>query len=147
MKRIAVTGKDTLAVPGATTAAGNGDGSRSPRIGGPGSAFKPYASSENLFDPSNFRKEAAAPAVGASGASMVVMANQNYPLANGSDLTKLTDSRYFMQQRPPPHHGHPSAESGSGGGPQMPFHHKAVRDLRKQVLNPVIHTLPSYSSW
>jgi hypothetical protein len=23
----------------------------SPRLGGPGSAFKPYASSENLFDP------------------------------------------------------------------------------------------------
>ena len=63
---------------------------------------------------------------------MVVMANQNYPLANGSDLTKLTDSRYFMQQRPPPHHGHPTA-----GSQQMPLHHKAVRDLRKQVSFPI----------
>ena len=118
-----LSGKDTLAVPG-----GNGDGSRSPRIGGPGSAFKPYASSENLFDPANFRKDSTVSTASSSGGQMVVMANQNYPLANGSDLTKLTDSRYFMQQRPPPHHGHPTA-----GNQQMPLHHKAVRDLRKQV--------------
>ena len=89
--------KDTLTVPGA-----GGDGSHSPRIGGPGSAFKPYASSENLFDPSNFNQRKLSEPAGNN--KMVVMTNNNmnYPLANGQgDLTKLTDSRsvtlFFFQ--------------------------------------------------
>ena len=85
----AMVTKDTLTVPGA-----GGDGSHSPRIGGPGSAFKPYASSENLFDPANFNQRKLSEPAGNN--KMVVMTNnnQNYPLANGQgDLTKLTDSR------------------------------------------------------
>merc|ERR1712123_486147 len=41
---------DNMLVP---RSAGN-DPQLSPRLGGPGSAFKPYASSENLYDPSLF---------------------------------------------------------------------------------------------
>ena len=141
----AMVTKDTLTVPGA-----GGDGSHSPRIGGPGSAFKPYASSENLFDPANFNQRKLSEPAGNN--KMVVMTNnnQNYPLANGQgDLTKLTDSRsvtlfisfnlkskspmtctllfrYFMQ-RPPPHQGAPVGGPGAPGG--LALHHK-VRDLR-----------------
>ena len=41
---------------------GNIDLQFSPRIGGPGSAFKPYASNENLYDPLLFPRNAADPA-------------------------------------------------------------------------------------
>jgi len=106
---------------------GHSPGGHSPRIGGPGSAFKPYASSENLYDPNNFRK------VSSDGREMVVL-SQNYPLQNG-DSTKLTDSRYFMQLRPPPHQGAPSgAAAAFSGGPV--FTHSKIRELRKPIRAP-----------
>lgn len=49
-KRRSLIEVDTLLVP--KTA--DHDPQLSPRLGGPGSAFKPYASSENLFDPNLF---------------------------------------------------------------------------------------------
>jgi hypothetical protein len=49
-KRRSLIEIDSMHVP---RSAGN-DPQLSPRLGGPGSAFKPYASSENLFDPSLF---------------------------------------------------------------------------------------------
>ena len=71
----------------------------SPRIGGPGSAFKPYASNENLFDPNNFASKQKS----GNESSAAESVRQNYPLHNGSML----DSRYFMkdgrEMRPPMH--------------------------------------------
>eukprot|EP00092_Neocalanus_flemingeri_P000850 GFUD01000907.1.p1 GENE.GFUD01000907.1~~GFUD01000907.1.p1 ORF type:complete len:3255 (-),score=789.69 GFUD01000907.1:272-10036(-) len=49
-KRRSLIEIDNMLVP---RSAGN-DPQLSPRLGGPGSAFKPYASSENLYDPSLF---------------------------------------------------------------------------------------------
>merc|ERR1719430_2579430 len=49
-KRRSLIEVDTLLVPKTVEP----DPQLSPRLGGPGSAFKPYASSENLFDPSLF---------------------------------------------------------------------------------------------
>lgn len=49
-KRRSLIEVDTLLVPRSA----DHDPQLSPRLGGPGSAFKPYASSENLFDPSLF---------------------------------------------------------------------------------------------
>jgi hypothetical protein len=50
-KRRSLIEVDTLLVPKSGEVY---DPQLSPRLGGPGSAFKPYASSENLFDPSLF---------------------------------------------------------------------------------------------
>merc|ERR1719471_687378 len=70
-RRSLIEVENQLSLP-QTTSAVTTDPQLSPRIGGPGSAFKPYASSENLFDPTIF-----------SG-------GQKHPLPNGG------------QQQPPP---------------------------------------------
>ena len=99
------TARSSLEVPQILEGA---NGPRSPRIGGPGSAFKPYASNENLFDSSNFpaMKSATESSIGSN-----YQPKQNYPLSNGNG----TDSRYFMR---------------GGKGPM----HGKVRELRRQPL-------------
>merc|ERR1719450_76488 len=52
-RRSLIEVENQLSVP-QTTQAVAADPQLSPRLGGPGSAFKPYASSENLYDPSLF---------------------------------------------------------------------------------------------
>lgn len=78
----------------------------SPRLGGPGSAFKPYASSENLFDPNTTRSVQDLPPMPPT---------QNYPLRNG----ELGDSRHKVYNG--------SRDDFRGG----PIHGK-VRELRRQ---------------
>ena len=73
--------KCTLDVPA-------GNDPSSPKIGGPGSAFKPYASSENLFDPGLFQKMP-----NQEVTSIIFQNAKNYPLQNGNAM----DSRYFMK--------------------------------------------------
>ena len=70
-RRSLIEVENQLSLP-QTTSAVTTDPQLSPRIGGPGSAFKPYASSENLYDPTVF-----------SG-------SQKHPVTNGN------------QQGPPP---------------------------------------------
>merc|ERR1712106_1198180 len=79
-KRRSLIEIDNMLVP---RSAGN-DPQLSPRLGGPGSAFKPYASSENLYDPSLF------PA-------------QRPPLTNGNHGTSEKSSkRYSTSSLKPP---------------------------------------------
>ena len=80
----------------------------SPRLGGPGSAFKPYASSENLFDPvANKHMQELPP----------MAPTHNYPLRNGDTIG---DSRYLLKM-----------QNGSRDDFRGPVHGK-VRELRKQ---------------
>lgn len=53
-RRSLIEVENSLIVPRASYAGASADPQLSPRLGGPGSAFKPYASSENLYDPSLF---------------------------------------------------------------------------------------------
>ena len=54
-RRSLIEVENSLIIPRASYAgASAADPQLSPRLGGPGSAFKPYASSENLYDPSLF---------------------------------------------------------------------------------------------
>jgi len=79
-KRRSLIEIDNMLVP---RSAGN-DPQLSPRLGGPGSAFKPYASSENLYDPSLF------PA-------------QRPPLTNGNHGTgEKSSKRYSTSSLKPP---------------------------------------------
>lgn len=80
----------------------------SPRLGGPGSAFKPYASSENLFDPVATKHMMELPPVAPT---------HNYPLRNGD---VIGDSRYLLRM-----------QNGSRDDFRAPVHGK-VRELRKQ---------------
>merc|ERR1712223_1440028 len=79
----------------------------SPRIGGPGSAFKPYASNENLFDPANLPRKLSDEG---SKSELSSDPHQNYPLQNGNSA-KTSNSRYFMRNQngkeefKPPWHG------------------------------------------
>ena len=80
----------------------------SPRLGGPGSAFKPYASSENLFDPIATKHVQELPPIAPT---------HNYPLRNG----EITDSRFLMKMQ----------NGNSRDDFRGPVHGK-VRELRKQ---------------
>merc|ERR1711997_941159 len=93
---------------------------QSPRIGGPGSAFKPYASNENLFEPSNFATRKLSDEGNKSELSSDP--HQNYPLPNGN-TTKFTDSRYFMRNQ-------------NGKEEFKPPMHGKIRDLRKATVKP-----------
>ena len=93
---------------------------QSPRIGGPGSAFKPYASNENLFEPSNFATRKHSDEGNKSELSSDP--HQNYPLPNGN-TTKFTDSRYFMRNQ-------------NGKEEFKPPMHGKIRDLRKATVKP-----------
>ena len=82
----------------------------SPRLGGPGSAFKPYASNEDLFDPTNFRKT--------SDTRSIAVVSQNYPLRTG-ESTKLVDSRHSLK-------GQQVVQPQTG-----PVYHNKIKDLRE----------------
>ena len=92
---------------------------QSPRIGGPGSAFKPYASSENLFDPANLPRKLSDEG---SRSELSSDPHQNYPLQNGNSA-KYSDSRYFMRNQ-------------NGKEEFKPPLHGKVRDLRKANIKP-----------
>ena len=94
----------------------------SPRIGGPGSAFKPYASNENLFDPSNLPRKLSDDGNKSELSSLSSDPHQNYPLQNGSSA-KFTDSRFFMKTQ-------------NGKEEFKPPLHGKIRDLRKATIKP-----------
>lgn len=96
----------SLDIPSPTGTEGK-SGPSSPRIGGPGSAFKPYASSENLFDPTNFPKRS-----NTEGSIPNGPPTKNFPLHNGNGM----DSRFFMK-------------GGRGINPK-------IRELKKPVRPP-----------
>ena len=81
----------------------------SPRLGGPGSAFKPYASSENLFDPVATKHMQELPPLAPT---------HNYPLRNGD----INDSRYLLKMQ-------------NGSSREGPIHGK-VKELRKPIKAP-----------
>ena len=104
------------------------NGPKSPRIGGPGSAFKPYASSDNLFDPGNLPRR--------SNTESSIPTTKNYPLQNGNTL----DSRFFMKGKVPPMHGkvrelkkpiHPPF-STTDTEPEMKECNLSIMDTRKK---------------
>ena len=92
---------------------------QSPRIGGPGSAFKPYASNENLFDPANLPRKLSDEG---SKSELSSDPHQNYPLQNGNSA-KTSNSRYFMRNQ-------------NGKEEFKPPLHGKVRDLRKATIKP-----------
>eukprot|EP00093_Oithona_nana_P001773 01773.XXX_148_9859_1 [CDS] Oithona nana genome sequencing. len=105
------------------------NGPKSPRIGGPGSAFKPYASSDNLFDPGNLPRRS-------NTESSIPNTTKNYPLQNGNTL----DSRFFMKGKVPPMHGkvrelkkpvHPPF-STTDTEPEMKECNLSIMDTRKK---------------
>ncbi len=89
----------------------------SPRIGGPGSAFKPYASSENLYDPSLF----APPSNNAAPKSPVA----EVPPTSGRPLQHSHSLR---------------STNGRGGGARQQAIYSKVRELRKPLLPPFSNT-------
>ena len=114
--------QNLLEVPSQVFANEGSASPQSPRIGGPGSAFKPYASNENLFDPSNFPRKLSDEGNKSELSSLSSDPNQNYPLQNGN-TAKFTDSRYFMRNQ-------------NGKDDFKPPMHGKIRDLRKANIKP-----------
>ena len=90
------------------------DNKLSPRIGGPGSAFKPYASNENLFDP----------AIAASFASF------------NSAAKSASDASSSNSNKQPIRNGWASNGSNGRGKPM----HSKVRELRRPPQDPFSQT-------
>ena len=78
-RRSLIEVENQLAVPQTTPALPPSDPQLSPRIGGPGSAFKPYASTENLLDPTVFAAGQKQPQPG--GVSSLPLPNGHNQLA------------------------------------------------------------------
>ena len=107
-RRSLIEVENQLSVPQAVTAVATTDPQLSPRIGGPGSAFKPYASSENLYDPSAFSASQKHPQPGSgplpNGHSQVAPPERNKRFSASSlKPPKIVESEEeFFKPKPSP---------------------------------------------